>query len=105
MVLEQNKICSNIPRSDQNSSLIPLLVEKRATLSDMECDSQTIGLLLGANILGSLFTAKVCQLKNGLSAVETFLGWTVMGNCLDSNIICLINSKVVSTLSLNVSDL
>ncbi|KAF2890615.1 hypothetical protein ILUMI_15558 [Ignelater luminosus] len=59
-------------------------------LSDINTDG-AIEVLLGADVVGSLLTGNRKEVRNGLIAFETKLGWTVMGkvskdanNCKDS---------------------
>ena len=49
------------------------------TLSDYGQDNESIGRLIGANVAGKLCTGRQYNLKNGLTAIETYFGWTVMG--------------------------
>ncbi|UYV76893.1 hypothetical protein LAZ67_14002313 [Cordylochernes scorpioides] len=48
---------------------------------------QEIDILIGANCLGMILTGKIVQVEADLTAVETKLGWTLMGNSpiIDSN--------------------
>lgn len=46
---------------------------------DSWSDGGRIDILVGANIAGKLLTSKKYELENGLVALETLLGWTVMG--------------------------
>lgn len=41
--------------------------------------NQPIEILIGADIAGKLMTGRIKQLKCGLTAIETYLGWTIMG--------------------------
>ncbi|XP_054267181.1 uncharacterized protein LOC128989325 [Macrosteles quadrilineatus] len=55
---------------------------KTPTNNDIGQDAaEEIELLLGADILGQLLTGKIEQLDHTLVAVQTVLGWTVMGQC------------------------
>lgn len=54
------------------------------SLSDVE--QGTIDILVGADIAGKLLTGKKKVLSCGLVAIETFLGWTVMGRVRGNNI-------------------
>ncbi|UYV73534.1 hypothetical protein LAZ67_10004015 [Cordylochernes scorpioides] len=51
----------------------------RIWLSDLGRDSPKIELLIGSDIYGSLLSGRVKQLENGLTAIETHLGWTICG--------------------------
>lgn len=76
-VLDQTAICSDIspifhgPWTQELDSL-------DIKLSDVH-DGAPIELLIGADIAGKLYTGKRKVLVCGLVAVETLLGWTLMG--------------------------
>lgn len=42
---------------------------------------KSIDLLIGADVMGKLLTGRKYDCENGLTALETRLGWTVMGKC------------------------
>ncbi|GFX61624.1 integrase catalytic domain-containing protein [Trichonephila clavipes] len=46
---------------------------------DIENDSGLIDILVGADVASRLFTGKRIVLSSGLVAIETYLGWTLMG--------------------------
>ncbi|XP_043476290.1 uncharacterized protein LOC122507569 [Leptopilina heterotoma] len=48
------------------------------SFSYIDSDSQRIDVLIGADIAGKLLTGKKFVLKNGLTAFETLLGWTII---------------------------
>ena len=48
----------------------------------MNAREETISILIGADIAGKLLIVKRHVLICGLVAVETYLGWTVMGSAL-----------------------
>ncbi|XP_070513050.1 uncharacterized protein [Cardiocondyla obscurior] len=77
-VMDQDTICNTIPciRDDQH---IDELRKKNICLSDIRGNSNEIDVLIGADIAGKLLTGRKYSLKNGLTAFETRLGWTVMG--------------------------
>lgn len=52
---------------------------RSATLTDFGHEELPISLLIGADIVGKLYTGKICNLKCGVTAVETRLGWTLLG--------------------------
>ncbi|UYV69496.1 hypothetical protein LAZ67_6003799 [Cordylochernes scorpioides] len=76
--LGQNIICGEIPRTPKGSWLNELK-GSRIWLSDLGRDSPKIELLIGSDIYGSLLSGRVKQLENGLTAIETHLGWTICG--------------------------
>ncbi|GFX11422.1 integrase catalytic domain-containing protein [Trichonephila clavipes] len=46
---------------------------------DIENNSGPTDILVGADVAGRLFTGKKRVLSSGLVAMETYLGWTLMG--------------------------
>lgn len=82
-VLDQDMICgkiSKIPKGDWYGELKRMNIK----LTDY-CDSDApIELLIGADVAGKLSTGLRVQLKCGLVAFETLLGWTVMGAVKDN---------------------
>ncbi|GFT84228.1 integrase catalytic domain-containing protein [Trichonephila clavipes] len=46
---------------------------------DIENNLGPIDILVGADVTGRLFTGKIRVLSSGLVAMETYLGWTLMG--------------------------
>ncbi|UYV70525.1 hypothetical protein LAZ67_7003416 [Cordylochernes scorpioides] len=76
--LGQDIICGEIPRTPKGAWLNELKVS-RIWLSDLGRDSPKIELLIGSDIYGSLLSGRVKQLENGLTALETHLGWTICG--------------------------
>lgn len=77
-VLNQDTICEGIP-SLERGSLMDELQNSEVVLTDIENSDSKIEVLIGADVAGKLFTGKKVQLKNGLVALETYLGWTIMG--------------------------
>ncbi|UYV76691.1 hypothetical protein LAZ67_14001775 [Cordylochernes scorpioides] len=76
--LGQDIICGEIPRTPKGAWLNELK-GSRIWLSDLGRDSPKIELLIGSDIYGSLLSGRVKQLENGLTAIETYLGWTICG--------------------------
>ncbi|GBO10837.1 hypothetical protein AVEN_48012-1 [Araneus ventricosus] len=77
-LLEQQKICSTLPRI-HDRKLLSELASRGIKLTDVGRDSPPIRVLLGADILGSILTGRIEVLSSGVSAVETLLGWTILG--------------------------
>ncbi|XP_071042997.1 uncharacterized protein [Parasteatoda tepidariorum] len=48
-------------------------------LPDSENDNSNISVLIGTDYLGTFLTGSISQRPNGLTAVQTYLGWVVMG--------------------------
>lgn len=85
IALQQDTICQDIP-SVCTGPWTDALKEKNVHLSDTGEDRESISLLIGADVAGKLFTGKVIQLSQGTTAIETKLGWTILGrNSEDSN--------------------
>src|SRR5436190_10170670 len=90
-VLDQHTICGDISHITRGTWLTEL-IEKDIHLTDVEDNSLPISLLIGADIAGILFTGKREQLKCGLVAIETLIGWTLMGRVPNTeNDSCLTN--------------
>ncbi|GBO46640.1 hypothetical protein AVEN_64587-1, partial [Araneus ventricosus] len=77
-LLEQQKICSKLPRI-HDRKLLSELASRGIKLTDVGRDSPPIRVLLGADILRSILTGRIEVLSSGVSAVETLLGWTILG--------------------------
>jgi len=77
-VLSQKTICDTVP-TIKYDTWVEELRRKNINLSDIDGVSENIDVLIGADIAGKLLTGKKHSLKCGLTAFETFLGWTVMG--------------------------
>ncbi|GBM66951.1 hypothetical protein AVEN_57852-1 [Araneus ventricosus] len=85
-VLGRNRICSEIKQIPSG----PWLKEFKMhgiKLTDLENSTlkvdKEIKLLIGADVVGKLFTGKIIPLKSNLTAV-TRLGWTVLGRLFGS---------------------
>ena len=77
-VLDQRKICDDVP-SVARGPWTKELKSMNIILNDCEEKSSGIDVLIGADVLGRLFTGKRKILSGGLVATETYLGWTLMG--------------------------
>lgn len=76
---DQKVICGEIP-SIKRSMWVNELEGKNIFLSDLESDKNTeISLLIGSDIAGKLMTGEKFDLRNGLTAFNTLVGWFVMG--------------------------
>ncbi|UYV77574.1 hypothetical protein LAZ67_15001604, partial [Cordylochernes scorpioides] len=84
--LDQRKICDAIPPLPKGDWLEKLKI-KGIILPQDNFKGQEIDILIGANYLGMILTGKIVQVEADLTAVETKLGWTLMGNSpiIDSN--------------------
>ncbi|KAG8193232.1 hypothetical protein JTE90_005579 [Oedothorax gibbosus] len=77
VLLDKETICGIIPKI--NKSDAECFTKHGIYLSDSESNCSDISILLGADILGKLLTGSISQQPNGLTAVQTYLGWVVMG--------------------------
>ena len=91
----QQIICDTIPVV-KNDSWINELHKSDIILSDIGGENQPIIVLIGADVAGKLLTGKKVNLENRLTAIETFLGWTVIGKLPAKNNETDTDSMVVS---------
>jgi len=91
IAFRQEVICHNTPKSSYKPWK-DALRKNKVKLSDNREGDEPITVLIGADDAGRLFTGKILQLDDNVIAIETKLGWTLMGkNLVD-------NSKEDSTL-------
>ncbi|GIY02702.1 reverse transcriptase [Caerostris darwini] len=76
--LDHDVICNDIS-SVKNGSWIQELRTKKIFLTDIQENAGPIEILLGADVAGKLITGRREELETGLVALETKLGWTLMG--------------------------
>ncbi|GIY42358.1 DUF1758 domain-containing protein [Caerostris darwini] len=76
--LDHDVICNDIS-SVKNGSWIQELRTKKIFLTDIQENAGPIEVLLGADVAGKLITGRREELETGLVALETKLGWTLMG--------------------------
>ncbi|XP_036140498.1 uncharacterized protein LOC118644875 [Monomorium pharaonis] len=76
--MNQNTICGPIS-SIKCDSWVNELRTKNINLTDIGNQSDSIDVLIGADVAGKLLIGRKHDMKNGLTALETHLGWTVMG--------------------------
>ncbi|KAF8778475.1 hypothetical protein HNY73_015195 [Argiope bruennichi] len=73
------------------NKLHDLLDEKKRTFFGFYCFRS------GADVAGKLITGNHLQLKNGITAIETKLGWTVIGRANSENTSLLITSMLTTS--------
>ncbi|KAF2891074.1 hypothetical protein ILUMI_15099 [Ignelater luminosus] len=78
MEYNQDIICHGIP-SINNGPWVHELVKRNIILTDVDQSTDPIEVLIGADVIGKLMTGKLHNLECGMTAVETKLGWTLMG--------------------------
>ncbi|GBM54412.1 hypothetical protein AVEN_83014-1 [Araneus ventricosus] len=83
-VLDQAVICENVlPVSE--GPWLDKLKDLGVILTDTHICSKPMQVLIGGDIMGRLLTGKRKLLSSGLVAVETHLGWILMGKVLQVN--------------------
>ncbi|XP_054713062.1 uncharacterized protein LOC129222571 [Uloborus diversus] len=76
--LDQDMICSNLSPV-KNGPWLNELKKLHVSLTDVDENPKAIHVLIGADVYGKLVTGKHEVLPCGLVAIETFLGWTLLG--------------------------
>ncbi|GFW33185.1 integrase catalytic domain-containing protein [Trichonephila clavipes] len=108
-VNDQKNICLGISRIN-DTRVLQKLATHNIFISDsstnnklclFEKHSDEIHILLESDIIGKLFTGEVKQLSEGLTAVNTRLGWTVTGKLSCESKFELENSLLVHSLFTN----
>ena len=82
--MDQKVICDGIS-CVKSADWLNELKTNNICLSDIGNKNQSIDLLIGADVAGELFTGNKYEMKNGLTAIETLLGWTIMGKNVNKN--------------------
>ncbi|GFQ92339.1 integrase catalytic domain-containing protein [Trichonephila clavata] len=109
ILLDKEVICGTIPKISKSDA--ECFTKNGIYLSDCEKNDSAISVLLGADYLGKILTGFISQQPNGLTAVQTYLGWVAMGKSLSyttcSNhampVISLLNgSKICDLWSLDI---
>ncbi|UYV62396.1 hypothetical protein LAZ67_2000392 [Cordylochernes scorpioides] len=97
-LLDQQKICGSLPRLSRGPWLKELKARK-IWVPDIGKDDMEIEILLGCDVLGSIFMMKSCVLSNGLTASQTRFGWTLMGECQPGSDVSLAHHVTTMTIS------
>ncbi|GFW26507.1 DUF1758 domain-containing protein [Trichonephila clavipes] len=100
-VLSEKKICGFISKIE-DKRILNELKNKEIILSDLNCKETEIGLLIGADNIGKLLTGNLIEFDSGLTAIETKLGWTVIGKVCsnDKNVMLTTSSLHVRNVSI-----
>ncbi|BET01447.1 Retrotransposon protein [Nesidiocoris tenuis] len=101
-VLDSEAICHSVPSVPKGPWLAEL--EKREIMISDVRDGP-IDILIGADVAGKLFTGREEVLSNGLVAMETNLGWTVMGRVRQPNSNFMMNVESMCSIDLSPSEL
>ena len=78
VALDQETICHSISGITRGP-WIQELAQKGIQLTDVGRKNEPISILIGADIVGKLLTGRLQNLECGATAIETRLGWTIMG--------------------------
>ncbi|GFV95679.1 DUF1758 domain-containing protein [Trichonephila clavipes] len=93
-VLSEKKICGFISKIE-DKRILNELKNKEIILSDLNCKETEIGLLIGADNIGKLLTGNLIEFDSSLTAIETKLGWTVIGKvCSNEKNVMLTTSSL-----------
>lgn len=84
-VLDEHTLCAKLPRV-ADTQVLRELAERGIRLSDVGPDTPPVELLLGADAIGRLLTGRMEIFSSGLSAIETKLGWVVVGAAPKSSV-------------------
>ncbi|XP_043469952.1 uncharacterized protein LOC122503458 [Leptopilina heterotoma] len=93
VALSRDTIVENIPCVD-NGPWIEELEKKGIVLSDQGTPGEPIAILIGADFLGKLQTGKSFEMMSGPTAIETKLGWTLIGEKLVEKDIAKVNTAL-----------
>ncbi|GFS58399.1 putative tick transposon [Trichonephila clavipes] len=77
-VLDQPIICGSIP-SLQKGPWTLELAERGTHATDIDCVNSQFDLLIGSDFAGNIYTGKIQKLRTSIFAMETKLGWVLMG--------------------------
>ncbi|GBM37982.1 hypothetical protein AVEN_171165-1 [Araneus ventricosus] len=97
-VLDQPKIFTTLPRVPYKHFLAELQ-NHGIVLTDIGEETTPIRLLLGADVLGRILSGRIEVLKSDISAIETSLGWSILGSEKKTTVInmvtlCLQNFEI-----------
>ncbi|XP_055932029.1 uncharacterized protein LOC129962308 [Argiope bruennichi] len=93
-VLGQEVICDSILSRKRGSHFKELRDYNIHLVEDLD---GPIEILIGADVAGKLITGNHLQLKNGITAIETKLDWTVIGRANSENTSLLITSMLTTS--------
>lgn len=77
-VLDQDVICDNVP-DYKHGPWVDEAKNLDLTENMFSTDSNCVEILIGADVIGKILTGNVKQLSCGVTAMETRLGWTLLG--------------------------
>ncbi|GFX77199.1 uncharacterized protein TNCV_1679821 [Trichonephila clavipes] len=101
--LAKSSLGTPIRKKDSPTERVkPIELMTASALASSEKSSETeIGLLIGADNIGKLLTGNLIEFDSGLTAIETKLGWTVIGKVCsnDKNVMLTTSSLHVRNVS------
>ncbi|XP_059047188.1 uncharacterized protein LOC131842631 [Achroia grisella] len=92
--LEEKVICNYLPKI--NDYEISNKLRRQGIVINDNDNVTDIGLLIGADMIGTLLTGRVVQITDKLVALETKLGWTVQGPIQATSCFSVINSNIIN---------
>ncbi|OXA36644.1 uncharacterized protein LOC110862921 [Folsomia candida] len=99
------EICGQLSRVPKGP-WIQELAAMKIHLSDFKSENAEIEILVGSDYYGQLVTGRVVQLKCGLTAIESVLGWTLCGRVPgETNVAAVVLSTALMSCQTSVSEL
>jgi hypothetical protein len=102
--LDQDTICGGIPCIPKGP-LLKELKRHRIWISDVGDGFPEIEILIGSDIYGQILTGDVVQLNEGLTAINTKLGWTLCGESQELKIQNFEGTSAMLVTNLHVQNL
>uniref|UniRef100_A0ABD2X9A7 Integrase catalytic domain-containing protein n=1 Tax=Trichogramma kaykai TaxID=54128 RepID=A0ABD2X9A7_9HYME len=75
---DEDNICTELPTICPGP-WIESIRSKNVLFSDIDSNNEPFTVMIGADIVGKLYTGKILQVANGPTVLETKLGWTISG--------------------------
>ncbi|KAL7289551.1 hypothetical protein TKK_0016523 [Trichogramma kaykai] len=75
---DEDVICAKLPNICPGP-WISSLRSKNIVCSDVETNNEPFSVMIGADVIGKLYTGKMLQVQSGPTILGTKLGWTVSG--------------------------
>ncbi|UYV68138.1 hypothetical protein LAZ67_5003160, partial [Cordylochernes scorpioides] len=93
----------NLGHASGNFKMVAMLLDQQKICESgfliFGKDDMEIEILLGCDVLGSIFMMKSCVLSNGLTASQTRFGWTLLGECQQGSDVSLAHHVTTMTIS------
>ena len=78
LAMDQSVICQNI-EPPRRGVWCSELQKANIDINDLKSNESEVSILIGADIIGKLYTGRIVNLECGLDAMETYLGWVLFG--------------------------